>query len=243
MILFALTTSSSTYCASSKANDWKRNTIDTYREIVEKKGGKLHTKEYKNSAETKLSVECNKGHKWITYPGHIIKGIWCRKCNGSAPHTLEDVRKVVEDRGGKLLSTEYKNDMTKVTCQCAENHIWDISPNNMKRGKWCPICNSGIGERVCRLVFEKIFNKPFNKVRPSWLRNKRGFIMELDGYNKELKLAFEHQGRQHYSKKTNQRFIKENTTQNDKKKLEICKLKGITVIYILEYSTGHELNF
>jgi hypothetical protein len=229
-------------CASSKANDWKRHTIDTYKKIIESKGGRLHTTEYKNSIETKLLVECDKGHKWLAYPGHIKKGLWCRKCNGSAPHTLEDVRKLVESRGGKLLSTKYKNDMTKVKCQCSENHIWEVSPNNMKRGKWCPTCNSGIGERVCRLVLEKIFQKHFNKVRPSWLRNNSGFVMELDGYNEELKLAFEHQGTQHYSEKTNHRFVKANLAQNDREKFELCKSKGIFIVYIPEVFTDTKLN-
>ncbi|HET8964099.1 MAG TPA: hypothetical protein VFM99_09390 [Chitinophagales bacterium] len=229
-------------CASSKANDWKRDTIDVYKKIVENKGGKLHTQEYKSSAETKLLIECDKGHKWVTYPGHIKKGLWCRKCNGSAPHTLEDVRKLVESRGGKLLSNTYKNDMTKVLCMCAENHIWEVTPNNMKRGKWCPTCNSGIGERVCRLAFEKIFQRHFNKVRPEWLRNNSGNVMELDGYNKELKLAFEHQGTQHYSEKSNHRFVKENLAQNDKEKFEICNSRGVSIVYIPEVFTDTKLN-
>jgi len=229
-------------CASRKANDSKRHNIDIYRKIIESKGGKLHTTEYKNSSETRLLVECDKGHKWLAFPSHIKKGLWCRKCNGSAPHTIEDVRKLVESRGGKLLSAQYKNDMTKVTCQCAENHVWDISPNNMKRGKWCPTCNSGIGERVSRLAIEKIFHKHFNKVRPSWLRNNSGFIMELDGFNEELKLAFEHQGRQHYSVKSNHRFAKENLVQNDREKLELCKSKNVSIVYIPEVFTDTKLN-
>jgi hypothetical protein len=229
-------------CTSQRTSDSQRDKIDLYKKIIEDKGGKCLTTEYISQGKTRLLVECDKGHRWLAFPQHLKRGIWCRKCNGSAPHTLEDVRKLVESRGGKLLSTKYKNDMTKVLCQCAENHIWEISPNNMKRGKWCPTCNSGIGERVCRLAFEKIFHKHFNKVRPNWLRNNLGFVMELDGYNEELKLAFEHQGTQHYSNKTNHRFVKENLAQNDMEKFELCKSRGVSIVYIPEVFTDTKLN-
>ena len=66
--------------------------------------------------------------------------------------------------------------------------------------------------------------------------------MELDGYNGELKLAFEHQGRQHYDLKTNSLFSKDNVEINDKEKAEICKQKGIHIIYIPEVFTDTKLN-
>lgn len=229
-------------CGTKRTSDSQRDNIELFKKIIEDKGGKCLTTEYASQQKTRILVECDKGHRWLAFPQHLKRGIWCRKCNGSAPHTLSDVIKLVESRGGKCLSTEYKNDMTKIICQCTENHIWEISPNNMKRGKWCPTCNSGIGERVCRLSFEKIFNTHFNKVRPNWLRNKAGFVMELDGYNEKLKLAFEHQGTQHYSLKTNHRFAKANLPQNDKEKSEICQTKGIAVIYIPEVFTDTKLN-
>ena len=91
------------------------------------------------------------------------------------------------------------------------------------------------------MSLEKIFNVNSNKVRPSWLRNKAGYVLELDGYNESLKLAFEHQGIQHYSLKTNQRFVKANLILNDKEKAEICKKNGISIIYIPEVFTDTKL--
>lgn len=57
------------------------------------------------------------------------------------------------------------------------------------------------GETECRRVMEKIFRKPFPKVRPDFLRNPvtgNNFNCELDCYNEELKLAVEYNGQQHY---------------------------------------------
>ena len=52
-------------------------------------------------------------------------------------------------------------------------------------------------EEECRDIFEQLFAKPFPKLRV--LRNPvTKENLELDGYNEELKLAFEYNGRQHY---------------------------------------------
>jgi hypothetical protein len=61
-------------------------------------------------------------------------------------------------------------------------------------------------ESRCREILEKIFNAPFPKKRPTWLRNEirdsktgTGTMqkLELDCYNDKLKLALEYNGIQH----------------------------------------------
>jgi hypothetical protein len=57
------------------------------------------------------------------------------------------------------------------------------------------------GETECRRVLEKLFKKPFANQRPDFLRNPvtgGKFNLELDCYNRELKLAVEYHGAQHY---------------------------------------------
>ena len=54
-------------------------------------------------------------------------------------------------------------------------------------------------EERCRSIFEDILGEKFPNVRPSWLLNKEtGCRLELDGYCKKLKLAFEYDGIQHH---------------------------------------------
>ena len=73
--------------------------------------------------------------------------------------------------------------------------------------------------------------KQFTKIRPDWL-NK----LELDGYNDELKLAFEYQGKQHthfiphYHRRGESDFIDQ--VARDTLKRQLCKKNGIQVIEV-----------
>lgn len=92
------------------------------------------------------------------------------------------------------------------------------------------------GEEKCREIFEKLFNKPFERIRPDFLKNDCTDInMEIDGYNDELKLGFEYQGVQHYKHtpyfhKDIQDFNKQ--IYRDNLKQEILEKNGIQVIYV-----------
>jgi hypothetical protein len=103
----------------------------------------------------------------------------------------------------------------------------DISNEKPKRQK---------NEERCREIFQDIFKQPFAKIRPDFLKNKKsGKNLELDGYNKDLKLAFEYQGAQHYNftpyfHKTQEHFADQ--VYRDKLKQEICDEQGITLIVI-----------
>ena len=228
------------WCRKCAGNE--RGTLEDIRKIVSDKwNGKLHSIKYIN-AHTKLRVECLKGHVFEITPHHLKQGKWCAKCAGNDPGSLEDVRKIVEDqRGGKLHSTEYVNNRTKMKVECEYKHNFEIIPSDLTQGHWCAECSSGRSELVCRNIFNAIFDAKFPKKRPKWLVNDRGNQMELDGYSKKLALAFEYQGIQHYE--FNQHFQKtlevfEQRVTDDKLKRELCKKNGVTLIeipYTIEY--------
>lgn len=90
-------------------------------------------------------------------------------------------------------------------------------------------------EEKCRSIFERIFKQPFKKARPEFLRRNNGYCLELDGYNENLKLAFEYNGIQHY--KFSPMFHKtiddfEQQKIRDIQKREYCMKHGITLIEI-----------
>ena len=95
--------------------------------------------------------------------------------------------------------------------------------------------NDSKGEIECRRVMETTFNRPFNKIRPNFLRNVNGQNLELDIYNDELKIAVEYNGRQHYEyvpyfHRTRESF--NNQKQRDFIKRLLCEKHGIFLIEV-----------
>ena len=93
------------------------------------------------------------------------------------------------------------------------------------------------GEAECRYVLETIFNQPFKKRRPKFLFNNRtGSNMELDMYNKDLGIACEYNGKQHYQylpyfhRKGESDFKAQQERDNLKRR--VCKKLGVFLIEI-----------
>lgn len=99
------------------------------------------------------------------------------------------------------------------------------------------------GEEACRQIFERLFNRPFERIRPDFLKNDcTDLNMEIDGFNNDLKLGFEYQGVQHY--KYTPYFHKDINDFNkqiyrDNLKRELLEKDGIKIIYV-PYSVDHE---
>lgn len=105
---------------------------------------------------------------------------------------IEDAQKIAKERLGECLSEEYIPGQ-KLIWKCNTGRTWPATYNHVKYGTWCPRCVRYTGEEIARRIFELLFDCEFNKIRPSWLQG-----LELDGYNDELKIAFEYDGKQHY---------------------------------------------
>ncbi len=91
-------------------------------------------------------------------------------------------------------------------------------------------------EEMCRQILESIYEVPFKNCRPSFLKNPgSGHNLELDGYNEDLRIAFEHNGEHHYIfpntfHKTEKDFRYQ--ISKDKFKQEVCEREGIYLISI-----------
>lgn len=47
---------------------------------------------------------------------------------------------LAHNRGGRCVSTAYKNSKTKLIWECTEGHKWEALYHNIVKGKWCPEC-------------------------------------------------------------------------------------------------------
>lgn len=54
---------------------------------------------------------------------------------------LDELRELAKRQNGKLISTFYIDDKTKLIWQCSQGHTWEARPNNIKNGSWCPYCS------------------------------------------------------------------------------------------------------
>jgi len=215
-------------------------TIEEMRAIAKSRGGKCLSKKYVNG-NTKLKWECKEKHQWMAAPASIKFGRWCPQCSGNVRLTLKEMKELAKSRGGKCLSKKYVNSSSKLKWECSNKHPWFAMPYVVKQGTWCPECSSksNISERICRAYFEQIFENQFPKSYPEWLNG-----LELDGYCERLRLAFEHQGEDHYSTKGRHVRTKKKLLElqkRDKRKSRLCKKHNVRLIAIPELSTRTKL--
>lgn len=231
-------------CRSKEGASKRKLSIEKMHSIAKKRGGKCLSLHYKD-AHSKLKWECKNGHQWWAVPNNIKSGSWCKICgrmvaSNKLKLSIEEMRKIAEERGGKCLSKRYVNSNSNLFWECKFGHRWNARGNHIKRGGWCRECSTGLGERICRIFFEQIFQERFPRVFPEWLITEDGNRMEIDGYCKELNIAFEHQGTHHYAinnlyMKTKKALIKRKLL--DKLKKALCESNGIVLIQIPEIPT------
>jgi tRNA1(Val) A37 N6-methylase TrmN6 len=139
-------------------------------------------------------------------------------------------------------NVEYKGYYTDVLIYCKNcEKIFPQSPHIHLAGKGCPTCSSSRSEKMCRNIFEELFSREFSKCYPKWIKDDCNIQLELDGYNEELKLAFEYQGEQHckfikFFHKTENAFQKRKLYDNFKR--IACAKNNVTLIeipYIYSY--------
>lgn len=166
--------------------------------------------------------------------------LWCARCKADKLSSLfrkpyTDVERIVRKHGWSLVTTEkeYRR-ASRIAVRCPNGHRSVRTASTFTRGHGCRSCYARVGENAVRAVFESIFRAEFPLRRPRWLRSCRGGRLELDGYNAELKLAFEYQGFTHY--RENNRFGEDlsDVQRRDAEKAALCVARGVSLIHVDE---------
>ncbi len=191
-----------------------------------------------------IKVQCNIcEHKFNPQLCSLQAGGSCRKCYfkrnaDSQRFTLDKVKKILEKFEFELLDDEYKNLFTPIKVKCKEGHVFkkqlaDIYHKNQGCPQCC--CILGISEEMCRKYLEYLFDTQFTRCSPLWLINTVGNKLIFDGYSKDLQIAFEYMGVQHYKfikhfHKTFENYLDRLSFDTDKAKR--CAEQNIKLIVI-----------
>lgn len=150
--------------------------ISILQQYAISKKGLLLSGEYKNNY-TKLLWQCENGHQWKTTWNHIKGGSWCPYCAKVSKPTIKELSFFANNKNGLLLSTEYKNNRTKLTWQCENGHQWESKWNDIKDGHWCPECAG--------------HNKPNIIELHGFAKNKNGMLLSTEYKNNRTKLLWQ----------------------------------------------------
>lgn len=206
------------------------------------------------STQNKYNYKCSKGHIWSSRLSNLIYRSWNRESKG-CPQCAKDItdqisknameknllekHKIISYKLKKVKSNGAKERFYQI--ECPYGHLYEKRTPSLKEG--CPKCSIGVfvGEERVKIIFETYFGKNFKKIRPNWLVNpKTQSRLELDGYNKELKIAFEYQGRQHYSNNTQFASSYKEKFLRDEIKKELCKEHNVK-LYILNQPPSYDI--
>ena len=146
--------------AGNKKQD-KSYFYNRMKEYCESHGCELISKEYTKAKDT-YEIKCENPehpHFFTTYDSLVNKPQWCPYCSGRKGNFEEEIKELIESKNGELL-TPYENSTKHLKVKCNEhNYVWDITYQNLKKGRWCPICSLPFSEKV---VFDYLRNNKFN---------------------------------------------------------------------------------
>lgn len=182
--------------------------------------------------------QCESGHKTRFGIGSVENG--CIECfNNKRFKSLVDIQNwLTKNESSIVLMSDqvWKGSYFQYdfSCKiCGTNFKRSI--HSIQNGSLCPNQTRSFSEIVVQHYLETLLNFKFviNK-RYSFLTNSKGNKMELDGYNEEFKIAFEHHGLQHYQIgffHENQNLLNQRI-EDDHMKRELCRKNNIKLIEI-----------
>jgi len=222
-----------TICAGNK-----KLSYEYVKKYIEDEGYVLLSKTYIN-AQSYLITKCPNGHNYKVRFYNFKQGYRCSECYGNKLLTYEYVKEQIEKNGYALLSTEYKNCMTKMSLKCPNRHEFEMRYDNFNQGQRCPVCAiENLTSKSEREIQEYL--KSFNE---NIITNDRKTLngLELDILYKNK--AIEYNGdywhcnpliyESDYFHKHKHIYAKD-IWKRDKYKLEECKRLGIDLLVIWE---------
>jgi hypothetical protein len=214
-------------CKMKEAGLKHRSTLAEVMEVAKQRGGICLSTEYL-PGDGKMHWKCNACDKEWFATFHAVKyGTWCGICprkkrDAKRRYTIDKVREIGVENGGKLLSDTYVNCEGKLEWECKERHVFIMSYNHVQRGSWCSICRcEKLPERTIRLYLER---NNVEYIREWKMPNTR---MRFDFFIPHLNLVIEFDGKGHfmqcYGEPTNYERSLKRILERDEAKDKYCE--------------------
>ncbi len=136
----------------------------TVKELIEKDGYGLISKEYVNSF-TKLETRCPNGHDYrVSFNAFTKAKSRCPICLGRTPHSFDSVKSMLKDLDYTLVTNHYENMHQKLDSICPNGHFWCFSLDNfVSNNSRCPTCK-GIKSYTLEEIKEILKKQNFSLV-------------------------------------------------------------------------------
>ena len=226
-------------------NDKLKNKYEDVKNYIETNTPyKLVSTEYVGTFN-QLEILCKTHGVFKIKYDNIKQGNGCRRCSNESladkrKYNYKDVKNYIETNTPyKLVSTEYVNNREKLDLECLDHGLIKITYGSITQGRGCKQCafeqTESKGEKQCREIFQRLTGKEFINIRPDFMKNpETKHNLELDGYCKELNLAFEYDGKQHFESVNlfgGEKSLKK-TIHLDSLKNELCINNNVKLIRI-----------
>lgn len=223
--------------ANEKGDRIRKRTTEDIKSVFEKYGFKVEIDNYIDEKQ-KYKVVCSNKHvfetSWRCFKNSIDrnKNI-CQECR------RQDYLKTLKEKmtliNYKVISDKYTSSNTKISIECDKGHMYKATPDNIKRGNRCPVCNISKGEEAIRNFLNRNFitfdpQKTYDNCRYKW-------VLRFDFYIPDLNILIEYDGIQHFEPIEffgKSKGLKE-IQKRDQIKNEYCKNNKITLIRIPYY--------
>ena len=143
-----------TWCGRCLA-EARRTSLDDANALAKPYGGRCVSNEC-NSASDPLLWECSEGHQWTrNYQEQKKQRVFCSICRiptGRAEpeklsleqkrqRSFDRIKEIAASKGGRCLSTTFKNQLEPLQWECAEGHRWTAPAQPIVHyGAWCRVC-------------------------------------------------------------------------------------------------------
>lgn len=203
-------------------------------------GGKLLTKKWLGY-QVRHVFEYSDGRQFEITPSQIFHGYWPKNLDAffinqkrafrNDEQKLQELKKYIENKGGELLTRTWSGASSMYEVKDQAGITFENTATRILQGIWSP--DKGlVSEPICRQVLEHLYQKKFPKTKAVLTTKIVGgnYPWELDGYCKELNVAFEYQGYPSHWDNTHPSY--ETTIKRDKEKKEHCLKLNIILIQI-----------